>query len=150
MFQDEIEAKKLHIDYTEEFKKQSRGRWAALDHLTGLPWVSKTSKITFVRNAKATPYCDLPKVYSLLDCLGSRIQCTCNALLGKYRIRMDSPPPSVRKIVTLSVPPQEVQYPDGRHQVYILTLHRTRSKQLSRQPLQLHLRTSSRPWPECH
>lgn len=39
IFQDEVEAKKFHIDYTEDFEKQSRDRWAALDHLTALPWV---------------------------------------------------------------------------------------------------------------
>lgn len=39
IFQDEVKAKKFHIDYTNDFEKQSRDTWAALDFLTALPWV---------------------------------------------------------------------------------------------------------------
>jgi hypothetical protein len=44
-FQDEAKCKKFHIEHTRNLKEQSRDRWDPLDHLTALPWVSRTAAI---------------------------------------------------------------------------------------------------------
>jgi hypothetical protein len=90
-FQDEAKSTKFHIDHTKNLKQQSRGRWAPLDHLTALPWVSRTAAILILcRHSIPLLTFTFPTlVHPRLDSSRDRDKGTRNALLGRCEDRLD-------------------------------------------------------------